>query len=522
MFDSEPQPRYEARSTSGSPANRSSTTSAMTALHLLVVVLTVVTAVAEYSPPYSPVDTAYTPEYSPDYGGKPTYAPVYDSKPDYKKPDYGRKPANPPVYDSKPDYKKPAYEDKPTYPSVYDSKPDYKKPEYESKPVYASVYDGKLDYKKPEYESKPTYSSVYDGKPDYKKPEYESKPTYSSVYDGKLDYKKPEYESKPTYSSVYDSKPDYEDKPNYDQVNEGKSYGGKLSSSLVSGADAKSASEAVRAVVNKKTELYKDLDIYETLIQVAAERLNLINQRTLPAIRLDNSQTDASISILDQEINALRDRASRADVTATAALASANASSDVIRQQRALVAQISRNNTDDARRIAQFQGDLRNLEAYFLKELDTQIGQLTSLLAKERQNLKTVTAFVDGRKCEYGYLGLWSDASTESVTFVSQFTQAPSVDIVLSGYLSFLNVPFASDRYPSGSSYPPQSTYGDDTKGYDSSYKNDAQNVQIVASDVTTHGFTAKVINSSPANFYFARVRARYVACQNLYTEVHL
>lgn len=117
---------------------------------------------------------------------------------------------------------------------------------------------------------------------------------------------------------------------------------------------------------------------------------------------------------------------------------------------------------------------------------------------------------------------MWSDASTASVTFVSQFTQTPSVDIILSGYLSFLNVPFASDRYPSGSSYPPQSTYGDDTKGYDSSYKNDAQNVQIVASDVTTHGFTAKVINTSPVNFYFARVRARYVACQNLYTEVHL
>ncbi|XP_025089670.1 uncharacterized protein LOC112561403 isoform X2 [Pomacea canaliculata] len=371
----------------------------------------------------------------------------------------------------------------PPYPTVGKV---YKPTEY--KPTYAP------DYKKPEYPSKPAYPPVYDGNQDYKKPEYPSKPAYPPVYDGNQDYKKPEY-------------PVYEDKP----------YGEKST-----GADVRSAIDAVGVLITKKDELYTNLDIYETLIQVAAERLNLINQRELPAVRLDISQTDASITLLDQEVNTLRDRAARADVTATAALASANATSDVIRQQRALVAQISKNNTDDARRIAQFQGDLRNLEAYFLKELDTQIGQLTSLLAKERQNLKTVTAFVDGRKCEYGYVALTSNADTASVQFVTKFNQAPSVDIVLSGYASFLNVRFAPrDSYPPGNNYPPQSTYGEYPKGDDSSYKNEVQNVQVVVSDVTEKGFTARVINSSPVNFYFGQATAKYVACQNLNSEVY-
>ncbi|XP_025091675.1 uncharacterized protein LOC112562576 [Pomacea canaliculata] len=466
---------------SGSPANRSSPTSAMTALHLLVVVLTVVTAVAEYHPPELPAG---------GYGKSSKYA----NKPDYKKTEYG---------------------DKPTYPPVYDSKPDYTKPEYGGKTTHAPVYDSKPTYKKPEYESKTTYAPVYDSKPTYKKPEYEGKTTYGPVYDSKTTYKKPEYEGKPTYAPVYDSKPDYEVKPNYGPVYDSKPYEDKFTAGSVPEADVQRANDVVITLFGSTDELIKELNTYQTLIGVAAERLSLINQRTLPALTLDNSQTDAAISLLVEMIDSLRDRAARADVTATAALASANASSDVIRQQRALVAQISKNNTDDARSIAQFQGDLRNLEAYFLKELDTQIGQLTSLLAKERQNLKTVTAFVNGRKCEYGFVVLVSGIDTVSVPFETAFTQPPTVDFVLSGYSSSIDAQFFSHD-----DYPPRATNGDNSQGDDSSHKSTDQNVQIVVSDVTARGFTARVINSSPDNFQSAR--AVYVACQNLNNELRL
>lgn len=116
---------------------------------------------------------------------------------------------------------------------------------------------------------------------------------------------------------------------------------------------------------------------------------------------------------------------------------------------------------------------------------------------------------------EYGFVVLVSGIDTVSVPFETAFTQPPTVDFVLSGYSSSIDAQsFSHDDYP------PRATNGDYYQGYDSSHKSTDQNVQIVVSDVTARGFTARVINSSPANFQSAR--AVYVACQNLNNELRL
>ncbi|XP_025090861.1 uncharacterized protein LOC112562078 [Pomacea canaliculata] len=307
----------------------------------------------------------------------------------------------------------------------------------------------------------------------------------------------------PPYAQVYESKPEYSDTSADGPVGVGE------------------AVKAVKAVNEARFKLITDLSKYQTLLEVATESISLVNLRILPAIRLDNSQTDDIISLLEEEINALSDRAARADVTVTAGLGSANGSSETLGSQRTDTTQISKNNTDDARSISQFQDDLRKFQTYFLKDLDTQLGQLSPLVTKERQDLDNVTTFLDSRKCEYGFVVLLSNIDKKSVQFVSEFTQSPVVNIVLSAHISSINVPLSS---PDGNSYPPRSTYNDHSKqGEDSSsFKSDEQNVQIVVSDVTTQGFTARVINTSPVNLYFDGVGAVYAACQNLDSEVHL
>lgn len=49
-------------------------------------------------------------------------------------------------------------------------------------------------------------------------------------------------------------------------------------------------------------KLITDLNKYQTFLEVAAEHISLVNLRILPAIRLDNSQTDDIISLLEEEV----------------------------------------------------------------------------------------------------------------------------------------------------------------------------------------------------------------------------